>query len=79
MFKLNDKTKNSIKRETGLEYDRILSMEHDEIRRAIEKKIGKKLVLEFLKGNGFHARGSVYLQLKRVLRESWLNKQISRI
>jgi hypothetical protein len=77
MFELNEKTKEAIRKETGLEFDRAVRMDHEELRSAVEQKIDKKLSLMFIRGNGFLSRGSVYLDLGRVLRADWLERQMA--
>lgn len=64
---LNEKSKLSIERVTGLTYDEIVSMDSQEIRSKIEKRIGKKLRFKTIKDKRLSGRGSVYLFLNRFL------------
>jgi len=43
MFRLNEQSKASIERATGIPYNDILNMDIETIERIVEKKIGKKL------------------------------------
>lgn len=78
MFELNEKTKEAIRKDTGVEFGEVVRMDHDELQTAVERKTNKKLSLKFIRGNGFYSRGSVYLDLGRVLRSDWLEKQMAR-
>ncbi len=62
---LNQMSKKSIEKQTGLSWSQIVSMDVEELDKAIERKIGKKL--SFSKKNDLRlsGRGSVYLALNR--------------
>jgi hypothetical protein len=63
---LNQESKRSIEKTTGLSYDQITSMELGDIESAIEKKIGKKLKFKHKRDSRLpSSRGSVYLFLNR--------------
>ncbi len=79
MFTLSDKTKSNIKKSTGIDTSEITVMPHDTLDQKIEKKIGKKIKTKFIKTKGFSVRGNIYIALNRVLRESWLNKQMAKL
>jgi hypothetical protein len=76
---LNERSKESIKRTTGLDVDSISSMDAEDVDGLIEKKIGKKLAFQYRYGDRFVPRGSVYLFLKRLFPIDLVNKIISRI
>lgn len=78
MFSLNSKTKASIQKSTGMNADDIITMSHDELDSNIERKIGKKLRLKFIRKRGISARGNVYIFLSRILRRDWLDKEIAK-
>ena len=62
---LNQESKRSVEKMTGLSYDQIISMEIEDVESAIEKKIGKKLKFNTEKDSRLPNRGSVYLSLNR--------------
>ncbi|MDR0799224.1 MAG: hypothetical protein LBN18_05655 [Dysgonamonadaceae bacterium] len=62
---LNQESKQSIEKVTGLSYDQIISMEIETIENAIEKKIGKRLKFRNKKDSRLPSRGSAYLALNR--------------
>lgn len=64
---LNQTSKKSIERITGLSYEEITSMNVEDIDSAIEKKIGKKLEFKHKKDSRLPNRGSVYLALNRFI------------
>lgn len=64
-FTLNQTSRRSIEKQTGLTWSQIVMMESGDLDRAIERKIKKQL--SFSKKLDLHlsGRGSVYLSLKR--------------
>ncbi len=62
---LNDKTKSSIFKKTGLSVEEIITMDIEDIDNAIEKRIGKKLTFPNKQDPRLIGRGSVYLSLNR--------------
>ena len=62
---LNETSKKSIEKQTGLSMEQIICMDIDELDRAIEKKIGKKLSFPKKQDSRLSGRGSVYLALNR--------------
>ena len=62
---LNETSKKSIEKQTGLSMEQIICMYIDELDRAIEKKIGKKLSFPKKQDSRLSGRGSVYLALNR--------------
>lgn len=79
MFKLNQKTRASIAKSTGLSFDQILSMDAEEVDSHIEKKIGKKLNPSYRKGSSFVNRGSVYMFLQRLVSRETVDKKLAKI
>ena len=64
-FSLNEQSKASIEKVTGISYDDILKMDIGSIDYIIEKKIGKKLKFKSVTDSRLMGRGSVYLYLNR--------------
>lgn len=62
---LNQISKRSIEKQTGLCWDQIVSMDIEDIDKAIERKIGKKLSFRKRYDPRLSGRGSVYLALNR--------------
>ncbi len=65
IVELNEISRSSIEKKTGLAIEQIMSMDVDEIDRVIEKKIGKKLKFPKKIDRRLPGRGSVYLFLNR--------------
>lgn len=64
---LNNETKATIARVTGIKYDEIISMDIEELQKKIEKKTGKKLVFDLNPDERLpKSRGSVYIHLNRL-------------
>jgi hypothetical protein len=63
-FALNQASKSTIEKVTGIKYDDIVNMDIALLNENIEKKIGKKLKFSSGKKNPI-GRGSVYLHLNR--------------
>ena len=63
---LTNETKLSIEKKTGIQYDKLVLMDNDELILNIEKKIGKKLKFKKIVENQLLGRGSVYLYLNRL-------------
>lgn len=63
---LNQKSRESVEKQTGLSVEQIISMDVEEIDLAIEKKIGKKLRYSLQDDMRLIGRGSVYLFLNRL-------------
>lgn len=62
---LNQISKKSIEKQTGLSWSQIVSMDVEELDKAIERKIGKKLSFPKKRDLRLPGRGSVYLALNR--------------
>jgi len=62
---LNEKSKASIERNTGIKFSDISTMDLEDITKLIEKKIKKKLKRDFIVDFRLPNRGSVYLYLNR--------------
>ena len=65
IISLNNQSRASIAKATGIAYDDLLSMDIDSIEAIIEKKIGKKLKYKSI-SDPLIGRGSVYLYLNRL-------------
>lgn len=63
-FALNQASKATIEKVTGIKYDDIVTMDISILNKKIEKRIGKKLKFRFNKKSPI-GRGSVYLYLNR--------------
>jgi len=63
---LNEQSRASIEKITGIPYGDILVMDHDLIDAVIEKKTGKKMKFKPITDNQLIGRGSVYLYLNRL-------------
>ncbi|MBP6429919.1 MAG: hypothetical protein KA273_05920 [Bacteroidales bacterium] len=77
-FRLNDKSKKSIEKKTGLAFEELISTDAETIDSIIEEKIGKKLKNKYKFGN-YVARGSVYIYLKRLLNRKDIDSILSKI
>lgn len=64
-FILNQTSRRSIEKQTGLTWSQIVMMESGDLDRAIERKIKKKLSFSKKLDLRLSGRGSVYLSLKR--------------
>lgn len=62
---LNQISKKSIEKQTGLTWNQIVNMDVGELDKAIERKIGKKLSFPQKSDSRLSGRGSVYLALNR--------------
>lgn len=60
---LNERSKRSIEKVTGVNFDAMLSMDATSLDAKIEKKIGKKLTFKAVADERLMGRGSVYLAL----------------
>ena len=65
-YSLNQQSRLSIEKMTGISYDDLLTMDIDSIDSVIEKKIGKKLKFKPITDYRLLGRGSVYLFLNRL-------------
>lgn len=72
-FQLNDKTKESINRTLGMDYDTLIGMDVESIDHHIEKRTGRKLSLSSSLG-GFINRGSLYIYFNRFFTEKGINR-----
>ena len=66
-YNLNDKSKQSIERVTGMSCDAIMAMDTEEITTRIENKIKKKLTFLKTDDDRLLGRGSVYAFLNRFI------------
>ncbi len=78
MFKLNNKTKESIYTSTGMDVDFIAKADIETIDSNIESHIGKKLSFSTTIG-GLLPRGSVYLMFKRFFTKEEIDQKLSKI
>ena len=78
---LNEQSRASIEKVTGIAFDDLLAMDIDSIDAIIEKKIGKKLRFKPVTDNRLIGRGSVYLYLNRLFdfNIKKMNRYIDRI
>lgn len=76
--RLNEQTRISLYRKVGLTYEQMQQMNAEEIDAFIERRMGKKLTPACSLKN-FVNRGSVYLFFKRLMPQSYIDKQLSRI
>lgn len=74
MYTVSEKTRENIERNTGIKSSEITSMDHEEMDKIIEKKIGKHLQLKVLEGYNLLPRGSVYIFTNRLFRNTWLER-----
>ena len=74
---LNQESKKSIEKQTGLTWSQIVNMDVDELDKAIERKIGKKLSFPQKHDSRLSGRGSVYLALSRFF--DFDNKKMDKI
>jgi len=77
-FRLNEKSRRSIEKKTGLTFDELISKDAETIDSIIEDKIGKKLKNRYKIGD-FVARGSVYIFLKRLISKRDIDSVLSKI
>jgi len=77
-FKLNNSTKQTLKRTTGLDYSQLVEMSAEEIDNYLQKKAQKRFRLQNKIGS-FVNRGSVYLFLSKVMSMDKINEKIARI
>jgi len=64
--KLNNQSRTSIEKVTGISYEDLMAMDIDSIESKIEKKIGKKLKFKSITDSRLVGRGSVYAYLNRL-------------
>lgn len=77
-FRLNNSTKQSLKKTTGLDYRQLVEMSAEDIDLYLQKKAHKRFPLQNKIG-GYTSRGSVYLFLNKVLNSTIINRKIARI
>ncbi len=77
-FKLNNSTKQNLRKTTGLEYSQLVEMSAVDIDNYLQKKAGKRFQLQNRFGN-YVNRGSVYLFLNKIMRYEEINRKIARI
>lgn len=78
MHELNEKSKNSLLKRTGLTFDELVNMSAEDIDAHIERKIGKSLKFSVSMKNLVN-RGSVYLFFRRLISSKKLNRKLSKI
>jgi len=79
-FQLNQKSKDNIRKSTGLEISKISEMSSEEINTYLENRINKKLEYEMPQNDDrLIGRGSILLFLRRFLKLSFIEKKLSRI
>lgn len=75
---MNDHTKDSLYRKTGLTYDQMQQMSAEEIDAFIECRIGRKLTpAAYIKG--LVSRGSAYLYSGRLMPMHVVDKRLAKI
>lgn len=79
MFQLNDKSKKTIERYIGLQYNEIASMDLDTLESKIEEKIGKKLDYAHINDDRLLGRGNIFMYLARFIKIEAINKKLSKI
>ncbi len=79
MYLLNEKTKANISKRTGIDFDKISSLDFNEIDDLIEAKTGKKLEYDNVTDKRLIGRGSVYLSLSRLLSMKEIDRELSKI
>jgi hypothetical protein len=79
-FMLSSKTISNISKYTGISEKDLMKLTSEEQTEKIEEKIGKKLQHStYDKNPVFVGRGSVYLYLRRILKSSYIEKEICKI
>lgn len=78
MFKLNNKTKESIHASIGMKTDFIANADIEKIDSNIESRIEKKLTFSTTIG-GLISRGSVYLMFERFFTAKEIDRKLSKI
>lgn len=78
MYLLNEKTKANISKRTGIDFQKISSLDLEEIDSLIENKIGKKLDYDNVIDKRLTGRGSVYIYLSRLIGKKDINRALSR-
>jgi hypothetical protein len=79
MFKLSDKTKKVIEKQTGFTSEEISSLDMDSLEERIESKIGKKLEYMVHNDDRLLGRGNIYMYLSRMTSMSKIDKKLSKI
>ncbi len=74
MYKLNDKSKLSVKKVTGIEADDISSMSYNQINFYIEKRVRKKLKFSTSDNSDLIVCSSIFLFLNRLARMFSIDK-----
>ncbi len=77
-FRLNEESKKSIEKKTGLTFEELISKDAETIDSIIEDRIGKKLKNRYRIGN-YIARGSVYIFLNRLIGKKDIDSVLSKI
>jgi len=77
-FKLNNNTKTSLKKTTGLDYQQLVEMSAEDIDNYIQHRLGKRFRIRNKFGQ-FINRGSVYLYLNRLIGKKEINRKLSKI
>lgn len=77
-YRLNITTQEAIKKNVGLDIDEISLMDTDLLDERIEKKIRKKLEHQ-TKLNNLTSRGSVYIELGRLMPMDDIDKMLTKI
>lgn len=78
MYKLNETTKKSVERKTGVKIEEILKLSATDIDEKIENRIGKKLTFRPSKDIRLFGRGSVYMALGRFFSFNYYSKKFDR-
>ncbi len=76
---LNEATRRSIEKSTGLSYAFLVENDVEAIDQAVERKIEKKLSYNFKKDSRLLGRGSVFVALRRFFTSGNLEKELDRI
>ena len=79
MSQLPADTQQSITEDTGIPFNEIADMDWEEIDRRIEQKIGKKLDFRPLSDSCVRPRGSVLLNLGRLIVRQAIERRLEKI
>lgn len=79
MFKINEKTRESILKYTGKTVDEIYKLDDEELIEAIQEKIKTKLVYPKILDKRLTGRGSIFLFLNRFVNMDKVEERLSEI
>ena len=79
MYNLSAATRREVEAKTGIPYKKIISMDAEDINKAVEAKIGKQLRFPKSRDSRFPGRGSIYVALSRFLFRAQIDRDFSRM